>query len=364
MQEDLCFALWRPSTGLSRKTAIVFDILLPEPDDRHLHGNVSFEASYLTKAIRCAIQSDAGLAFMHSHLSQGWQDMSEPDVVAERDRISPATRATGLPLVGLTLGTDMSWSARFWRWDGKSFNRNWCGKVRVVGRKFRVVWKNRRVGTRFDFLRRTVDSWGRECQRDLTGLHFGIIGVGSVGSVIAEALARIGVERLTIIDPDHIEDHNLDRLLYATRRDVGRRKVDLVARYARRSATAANFEISTHALSLQDVRVFAAALDCDILFSAVDRPLPKDLLNHMAIVHCIPVVSGGVFIDNKPDGTLGQAAWSVTTTAPGFQCLRCSGQYTSSDVVLDFDGSLDDPTYIRGMEERGNAPRNPKCLPL
>ncbi len=363
-QEDLCFALWRPSTGANRKAAIVFELILPALGDRNLHRSASFEPAYLTRAIRLAIQKGAGLAFMHNHFTSGWQDMSIPDVVAERDRISPAARATGLPFVGLTLGTDRSWSARFWSWDGNTFRRNWCEKVRIAGRRFQVTFKNRRIGKRHRQLCRTVDTWGDKCQRDISGLHFGIVGVGSVGCVIAEALARMGIERLTIIDPDRIEVHNLDRLLYASQEDIGRLKVDLVSRSAKRSSTAANFEIISCPLPVQNERAFAAALDCDILFSAVDRPLPKDLLNHIAFVHCIPVISGGVFIDNKPNGTLGQAAWGVTTVGPMFRCLRCDGQYTSSDVVLEMDGSLDNPAYIRRLTETDQAPRNQNIFPF
>ena len=364
MQEDLCFAFWRPSTGTNRTVAIVYEILRPAPGDRKLHGGASFEACYLTRAIRLAIERGVGLAFMHNHFTDGWQDMSEPDIVAERDRISPATRATGLPLVGLTLGTDKSWSARFWTWDGQAFNRAWCDKVRIVGRRFQVTFKDREIGKRRRFLRRTVDTWGSKCQRDISGLHFGIVGVGSVGCVIAETLARIGVERISIMDPDRIEAHNLDRLLYASKEDIGRLKVDLVSRHARRSATAEKFEIHSYSSAIQDERVFAVAVDCDILFSAVDRPLPKDLLNHLAFAHCIPVVSGGVFIDNKPDGTLGQAAWGVTIVGHMFRCLRCDGQYTSSDVVLDMDGSLDNPAYMRQMWGSDQSPRNQNVFPF
>lgn len=364
MQEDLCFAFWRPSRGAKRTSAIVFDILPPELGDRHLHGGASFEPSYLTRAIRLAMQEGVGLAFMHNHFSGGWQDMSVPDVIAERDRISPAARATGLPLVGLTLGTDESWSARFWTWDGTTFNRSWCDKVRIVGRRFRVTFKDRCIPARLPHLRRTVDTWGTRRQRDISGLHFGIVGVGSVGCVIAEALARIGVERLTLIEPDRIEAHNLDRLLYASREDVGRLKVDLVSQNARKSASAAKFVVHPISLPIQNDHALSAALDCDILFSAVDRPLPKDLMNHLAFAHCIPVVSGGVFIDNKPDGTLGQAAWGVTTIGPMFRCLRCDGQYTSSDVVLEVDGSLDNPTYIRSIVETDHIPRNQNVFPF
>ena len=89
LQEELCFALWRPSTGATRESALIFEIIPPSDGERHLHGNASFEPGYLTRAVKLACSSKAGLAFMHNHLSDGWQNMSEEDVIAERDRISP-----------------------------------------------------------------------------------------------------------------------------------------------------------------------------------------------------------------------------------------------------------------------------------
>ena len=363
-QEDLCFALWRPATGAARKTALIFDILTPYKGEHHLHGNASFEPDYLARAVRTACTQNAGLAFIHNHLSDGWQGMSEEDVVAEQDRISPPARATGLPLVGLTLGTDRSWSARFWIWDGQHFNRSWCDKVKVVGRRLRVTYRDSGPPPRRSILHRTIDTWGKKRQRDISGLRIGIVGVGSVGCFVAEALARIGVENLVLIDPDKVERHNLDRLLYAGVGDVGRFKVELAAQNLSNSATAASFNVQTYPEPVQERHVYLAALDCDLLFSAVDRPLPKDLLNHIAYAHCIPVISGGIFIDNKPDGTLGQAAWGTVTVGPEYRCLRCDGQYTSSDVIQDVDGSLDNPAYVRQLMVQGQSPVNQNVFPF
>ena len=114
-QEDLCFALWRPSTGGNRSTALIDRIILPEPGDRALHGNASFNPSYLMRALEEARRSESGLAFMHSHPGKGWQDLSFEDTRAERDVVAYPAGATGLPLVGMTIGADGYWSARFWR---------------------------------------------------------------------------------------------------------------------------------------------------------------------------------------------------------------------------------------------------------
>lgn len=366
LQEELCFALWRPSTGATRQSALIFDIILPEDGERHLHGNASFEPDYLTRAVKLACSSEAGLAFMHNHVSAGWQDMSNEDVTAERDRISPPARASGFPLVGLTLGTDGHWSARFWTWNGQRFNRSWCDKVRVVGQRLHVTFNDKKIPPprRRPMLRRTIDTWGEACQNDLARLRVGIVGLGSVGCMVAEALARIGVEKLVLIDPDKVKEHNLDRLLYAGKQDVGQHKVELALRHLKNSATAEDFHAWTYPDPIQQEKSFLAALDCDVLFSAVDRPLPKDVLNRIAYAHCIPVVFGGVFIDNKPNGALGQAAWSIVTANPGRRCLRCDGQYTTSDVAMERDGSWDDPSYIRRTTNDRDTPTNQNVFPF
>ena len=222
----------------------------------------------------------------------------------------------------------------------------------------RLTWDDtlRPPPERRPILKRTIDTWGAQAQQDLGRLRVGVVGLGSVGCMVAEALARIGVSDVVLIDADRVEAHNLDRLLYAGIDDVGVHKVELVARHLKRSATAAEFRADARIGWIQERSHYRAALDCDILFAAVDRPLPKDVLNHIAYAHCIPVVFGGIFAARKAGGRLGQAAWSVVVAGPGHRCLRCDGQYTSSDVVMERDGSLDDPSYVRG-ERRGNQER-------
>lgn len=363
-QEDLCFALWRPSTGASRTTALISELVLPQPGDRTLHGGASFEPDFLSRALRLAREKNAGLAFLHSHPTGGWQGMSTADVKAERDRIAAPAQTTGLPLVGLTLGTDESWSARFWTRKGGELQRRWCRKVRVVGRHLRLTHNDDLAPPprRRSALRRTTDTWGEARQSDLARLRVGVVGLGSVGCLVAETLARIGVEKVVLVDADQVKRHNLDRLLYAGENDIGRLKVELAAEHLRRSATAANFQVDVHSGWLQQESCYRAALDCDVLFACVDRPLPKDLVNHIAYAHCIPVVFGGIFVDTKRNGALGQATWSVVRAGPERRCLRCDGQYTTSDVVMERDGALDDPSYVARLA--GGRPTNQNVFPF
>ena len=335
-------------------------MVLPEEGDRLLHGNASFTPDYVARAITLARRKNAGLAFMHSHPASGWQGMSVADIEAERDVLAYPARATDLPLVGLTIGQDGYWSARFWEKRGSEMRRYWCDKIRLVkpqayGLQFNdqlVPAPNRR-----DILRRTFDTWGREAQNDISRLHVGIVGLGSVGCLVAEAIARLGIARVTLIDPDRIEEHNLDRLLYGTVRDVGELKVEVAAREMREHSTAEAFHVTPLSLPVQERPAYDAVLDCDVVFSCVDRPVPRDVLNYVAHAHLVPVIDGGIAVEVDTMNRLFSAHWRARLVTPYNQCLRCSGQYNSGMVVTELDGSLDDPSYVRNLPPdavRGN----------
>ena len=359
-QEDLCFALWRPSSGSRRYTALIDQIVLPNDGDRNIHGNASFEPDYMARAITYARQQKAGLAFMHSHPGPGWQNMSSQDVTAERDVLAYPAGATGLPLLGLTIGTDGYWSARFWRRDGGEMTCHWCDKVRILDRDAYKLYYNDLIAPpppRRNILKRTFDTWGERTQHNISRMNVGIVGVGSVGSFVAESMARIGVTEITLIDPDRLEEHNLDRLLYGTVQDIGRFKVDIAAEAVRKDATAPDVDVLALPLSIRDHAAYSAALDCDILFSCVDRPLPRDVLNYIAHSHLIPVIDGGIAIElNRQRDAFFSAHWRAHIITPYHECLRCNGQYDSSMVVMELDGSLDDPSYVRNLP--------PESIPL
>ena len=352
-QEDLCFALWLPSTGASRTTALIDRVILPREGERLLHRNASFTPAYTARAVADAYQRGAGLAFMHSHPYPGWQRLSAPDANAELRVLAPPAGATNLPLVGLTAGSDGHWSARFWR-KGK-YSPDWCQKVRIIApQSYRQHYNDRlaKPSIRREILKRTYDSWGAQAQNSIARMHIGIVGLGSVGCIVAEAMARIGVKRLTLIDPDRVELHNLDRLLYGTVASVGDLKVNLAKAQMEQHSTAESPQIKALPVSIHTPNAYLAALDCDLILSCVDRPVARDVLNHIANAHMIPVIDCGVDVSplNRHQ-QFDNAHWRTHIVTPYHQCLRCNGQYNTGMVVTELDGSLDNPSYIRALPE-------------
>lgn len=133
-QEQLALFYWRPSAGVRRFSAIVDEVIpLPTPDELIETGNVSFRAEYLMRVLAAAPEG-AGIGMVHSHPFAGWQGLSRDDAETEGLHLAPPVCASrGLPLLGMTIGTDGTLSARFWEKESGGFVKRDVASVRVVG---------------------------------------------------------------------------------------------------------------------------------------------------------------------------------------------------------------------------------------
>lgn len=69
---------------------------------------------------------------------------------------------------------------------------------------------------------------GAEAMEKLKNSHVAVFGLGGVGSWCADALARSGVGRLTLIDRDEVGVSNINRQLCALSSTVGRSKAEVM----------------------------------------------------------------------------------------------------------------------------------------
>jgi len=80
---------------------------------------------------------------------------------------------------------------------------------------------------RYQRNRRTISTAG---QLALLRSRVAVVGCGGLGGYAIEQLARLGVGRLVVIDPDRFEEHNLNRQLLSSLAELGRAKVEVAVR--------------------------------------------------------------------------------------------------------------------------------------
>ena len=74
---------------------------------------------------------------------------------------------------------------------------------------------------------------GRDAMEKLEESHVAVFGLGGVGSWCAEALARSGVGRMTLVDRDTVGESNINRQLCAYTSTIGRHKTEVMAEHLR-----------------------------------------------------------------------------------------------------------------------------------
>ncbi|TVO78672.1 MAG: tRNA cyclic N6-threonylcarbamoyladenosine(37) synthase TcdA [Sedimenticola selenatireducens] len=71
--------------------------------------------------------------------------------------------------------------------------------------------------------------YGQSGLERFAAAHICVVGIGGVGSWVAEALARSGVGGMTLIDLDNVAESNVNRQIHALEDQFGRAKVDAMA---------------------------------------------------------------------------------------------------------------------------------------
>ena len=110
--------------------------------------------------------------------------------------------------------------------------------------------------------------------------HVVVVGIGGVGSWAAEALARSGIGRLTLIDLDHLAESNINRQIHALDSTLGAAKTGAM----RQRIVDINPACVVNAIEeFIDERNLAALIPpCDAVLDAIDHVRAKAAL----IAHC------------------------------------------------------------------------------
>lgn len=318
----------------------------PVPEDAYEHRDcvsAVLKPAFLVQVAHRSRVTGMAVVAIHTHPgSAGWPRFSPVDDEGEAE-LAPyfARRAAPVPHLALVIGP-----------DGCS--------ARVLGTTRNVdVWE---VGgtlalhsplagyspdQRHD---RQVRAFGEPGQRLLRRLRFGVIGAGGTGSLVCQQLAHLGASWVTVIDPDVVDETNLNRLVGSVPADVGHPKVDVAARMMR----AINPDITVTPLRADIVDEDAAKLltTFDLVLLCTDSHASRAVVNQAAYQHLVPAIDMGVSI-TVAGGAVSHVTGRVQMLAPGLPCLTCSNALDGEAIrreMLTPDQRAADP-YVHGVRE-------------
>ena len=183
--------------------------------------------------------------------------------------------------------------------------------------------------------------------------HVAVFGLGGVGSFTVEALARMGVGKLTLIDGDVYSESNLNRQLFATEKTLGISKTE--AAKARVSEVNSETEVSTHMLFVTPENMDTLDFyDFNYIVDAIDTVNAKLAIIKLAHAFKIPVISA-MGAGNKTDPTLFRVAdISKTKVCPLARAVR-NGLRREGILHTKVVYSEEEPVSIAAAENRTPA---------
>jgi molybdopterin/thiamine biosynthesis adenylyltransferase/proteasome lid subunit RPN8/RPN11 len=158
---------------------------------------------------------------------------------------------------------------------------------------------------------RLAGAFGEQALRRLRRSTAAVIGVGGTGSAAVEVLARAGVGRLILVDPDSFERSNLERVHGGYPNDARDQTAKVLI--AKRHVQVIDPSITVDALvgRLPQDAVVDAVVTADVVLGCTDRQHSRLALSDLAFRYLLPSLDCGVVLEGKDGRVTGQVAQFV-----------------------------------------------------
>ena len=290
---------------------------------------VTWSTRRLVPLLEEAAKHDLAVLKIHSHPG-GYDRFSTIDDISDKDLFSS---------VSVWTETDFPHASAVMLPDGRMFGRavmpdgdfRDLDSILIPGDDIRL-WVPGPSGRAAGFTQRHAQMFGAGTTRLLRELAVAVIGCSGTGSPLIEQLARLGVGRFVLVDPDRVEEKNLNRILNATREDsyLHRPKVEVMARAI--AAMGLGTELEIIAAELATPAAIRAVAECDVVFGCMDGVEGRHLLNRLASYYSLPFFDLGVKLEADGEGGIDEAGAAIHYVKPDGATLKDRGVYTSEHL--------------------------------
>ncbi|MBT1697142.1 ThiF family adenylyltransferase [Fulvivirgaceae bacterium PWU4] len=207
-------------------------------------------------------------------------------------------------------------------------------RISVAGNEL-CIWDNGESKLQPDsFAQRTIQAFGEGTYAKLKKLKIGVVGCSGTGSPTIEQLVRLGVGSIFLIDPDEIEDKNLNRIINSKQKDIGRSKVEVLAEVINNMGLGTTVRTAAENL-FHSRKALCELITCDVIFGCVDSIDGRHLLSQLTNFYLIPYFDLGVRLIADKKGGVKTVVGSVNYIQPGMSSLFSRGVYTQERLAAE-----------------------------
>lgn len=185
---------------------------------------------------------------------------------------------------------------------------------------------------RFD---RNIMFFGEKGQQRLRNASVAVVGIGGVGTHVVQQLAFLGVGKLTLIEPEELDESNRNRYIGSRWSDPvpGTLKVDIGERIIKEIDPL--IKIHKVGKSLVSEGAFTAVIESDYVFGCVDKEGSRLILNELCAAYTRPYIDLATeIIPGKPLVYGGR----VCVSWDGCGCISCYDLIDLTEVQRDLVG--------------------------
>jgi len=197
---------------------------------------------------------------------------------------------------------------------------------------------------------RNIRWLGEMGQRAISEAHLAVCGVGGIGSIVVAQARGLGFRKITLIDHDRVEESNLNRLVGACKKDIGKFKVDIMKREIERYDS--GIQVRAYPVNVQSEEAHRAIIDSDMVINALDDDAARMEVQILSARYLKPLLDlGAGIILNEDRKTVRSMGGQVIFYIPGGACLVCQGLAPSKIVSMDIRELQRSVGYVQGTDE-------------
>lgn len=312
---------------------------------------LSWPGEYLDQALEAAEEDDMSIVLLHSHPTSFYgfsqvDDESDQDTIRSLIMAGPVDRAGHNPWHGSAIM--VPGGAIKARVYDHSMSAQPVDLVAVYDDNLAFYWND------VNRTARRPMAFGEAMTQDLARLSAAVIGVSGTGSVVAEQLLRMGVGELIVVDHDHVEHKNLNRVLNTNQDDAASRalKVNVFQRAATSIRPAA--VVKAIPLDIGTPTALKAVATADIVFCCVDSLAGRHVCDRLAAAMLQPLFDVGVTIPVRTPThgmVISNVCGRVDYVKPGGMTLGDRGIYTPALLEAEYLQRADPTVYADRVKE-------------
>ena len=299
---------------------------LPSDRVRRRHSSVSWDMDCYINLLRKARLEDLHPGICHSHPNSEAPFSQQDDENEQhlRDLLQRRNKNKGQILTSVLIRGDGRIDARVWHPSGKPQ----VTSVRILGTTVAEPSTDADTSDPLAdsaYLQRQALSIGQETVKRLQSLRVAVVGCGGTGSAVSVLLARAGIGRLLLIDPDIVTETSLNRLQGSTRFDAENKRAKVSVLKDHIEQMGLGTLIAVRQAPLADANVASLLRSCDFVFGCTDDHLGRLVLNRFAYFYYVPVIDTGLSVVPRRGSRMAHISGRVTVLRPGVACLLCRG---------------------------------------